>query len=287
MAAFRSPIVLVLLLAFVAAPAWAGPPRPSGKSAASNATAGLAAEATTTTAPPAKPAPGHVVIVADADGLVAQVGGALHGLKKGANRYPLPAGSHTVVVKNKKGAKIGSYPVTIAPAGEATVKVATVGTLTLNVADGGSLEVNGKKVKAKNGVASTSVPAGSHSIVVKRPGYFGTKGSLEVAAGSKLAIDPAMEKFKGGSRTLAWAGVVGGGALVVTAVLLEAFADAGDVGGDATRWVLVGVGTAGFVGGTILMKDLIKKENNPPVHPGKIKAKLSLGGKVARFAYRF
>ena len=291
MAAHRSPFVVALLIALVAAPAFAGPPRPADPGPAPAATPAAAVgapdAATTTVVAPAPAKPGHIVVVADADGLVAQVAGALHGLKIGANRFEVKAGAHTVVVQTKKGAKVGSYDVTVAAEGEATVKVATVGTLTLNVADGGALEVDGKKIKAKDGVASTSVSAGKHSVVVRRPGYFGTKGDLEVMAGTRVAIDPAMEKFKGGNTTLAWVGVLGGSALVLSAVLIEAFADADALGGDATRWALVGVGAAGFVGGTILMKDILKKENNPPVHPGTIKAKLSMASKGARVAFRF
>lgn len=326
MAALRLPLTLILVISLAAAPVFAGPPRPTAKATAADAKApadkpadakaadakpagtkaadakaadtkaaadggaaadGAAAAPTTPVEPPPPPKPGHLVIVADDDNFVAQFAGALHGLKKGSNRFEVKAGDYTIEVKTKKGAKVASYSAKVQPEKDTTVKVVTTGTLQLNVADGGSLEVDGEKIKAKGDVATATVKAGKHSVVVKRPGYFGTKGDVAVMAGSRLAIDPAMEQFKGQDPTLAWVGILGGGALVLTAVAMEIFVDATAAGGDATRWALVGFGTAGFVGGTMMMKDIIKAENNPPVHEGKIKTKVASSGKKISFAFRF
>lgn len=239
--------------------------------------------------PPPPPKPGHVVIHSDADDLVAQVDGALVGLKKGPNKVELKPGDYTIVVKTKKGEAVGSYKVTVQSEAEASVKVVTTGVIVLGVNDGSSLEVDGKKVAPKDGTAKLSVKAGKHSVVVKRPGFFGRKGDLDVTAGKTHSIDPALDKLKAGNKTLAWVGVVGGGALVLTGVLLEALVDANKFGGDATRWAVMGVGTAGFVGGTILMKQILKKENNPPVKPGTIKASVALSPatRSASLALRF
>ncbi|MEY3013792.1 MAG: hypothetical protein RIT45_2527 [Pseudomonadota bacterium] len=282
---------LLVLVHFVAAPAFAqpAPPRPTnGAAPAPEAAASAPTEGEPAPEPPS-PKPGHVVIESDADGLVAEVAGAVHGLKIGANRIEVAAGDWTVAVRDKAGKAVGSWSVHVDPEGEAKVTVVTTGEVVIPVSNGRVVEINGKAVEAKNGEVRTRLPAGKASVVVKEPGKVGIKGDVEVTAGKSASIDPKLEHFEPGNKTLAWVGIVGGGALVLAGTLMEPFVDASAAGGDATRWAMVGVGTAAFVGGTILMKDILAKENAPPVKDGSFDVRLSGGrrGGMATFALRF
>ncbi len=94
-------------------------------------------------------------------------------------------------------------------------------------------------------------------------------------AGKTHAIAPELAAFDPGNRTVAWAGVLGGGALLLTSVLVERFAGADEMGGEPVRWGLVGLGLAGFVGGTMMMKDILRKEAKPPLKDGSFDVKVS------------
>jgi hypothetical protein len=230
-----------------------------------------------------------VVIEVDRADLSAELAGAMHGLKEGSNRYEVPAGSHQVVVRGKDGKTVGSYPVQVPPGGEAVVRVVTKGTLVIPAAAGRVVEIAGKAAPVKDGKVEAKIAAGKVPVVVKEPGRVGLSGEVEIVAGKTASIDPKLEAFDPGDKTWAWAGILGGGVMVVSAVLIETFVPATDWGGDATRWTLAGLGTAAFVVGTVHMKDILANENNPPVKPGRFDVRLSGGrrGGGASLALRF
>lgn len=270
------------------APAAATTPAPADGAAPADGTAPADAEVAPAPEPP-PPKPGHVVIVADAEGLVAELGGAVHGLKVGENRIEIAAGDWTVAVRDKAGKAVGSWSVHVDPEGEAKVEVVTTGLLVVPIRDGRSVEVDGKAVEAKGDRVEIRRSAGKVPVVVKEPGKTGVKGEVELVAGKTATIDPSLQAFDPGNKTLAWSAILGGGALVLAGTLMEPFVDASSFGGDATRWAMVGVGTAAFVGGTILMKDILAKENNPPVKDGNFDVRLAAGrkGGMASLALRF
>ena len=218
---------------------------------------------------------GHVLIVSDADALVAEVAGALHGLKTGENRIQVPAGATKIVVRSKKDAEVATFQVNVPAAGEARVTVVTKGTIVVDAGEQQAVEVDGNAVTAKDGRMESSVAAGKHSVVVSAPGRIGQKGDIEVVAGKTHTISPQLRQLEIGNKSLAWAGIYGGGAMVLVSVLMESFVDAGAAGGDVTRWGLAGVGAAAFVLGTIEMKDILKKESTPPVDDTTFKVKIS------------
>ena len=238
---------------------------------------------------PEPPKPGHIIITADADDLVAEVAGAVHGLKTGSNSIEVAAGDWTVVVRTKAGKAIGSYPAHVDPGADANVTVVSTGALVIPVENGRTVEISGKAVEAKDGKVEARFAAGKVPVVVKEPGKTGIKGDVEIMMGKTATIDPKLEAFDPGNKTLAWVGILGGGALVLTGVLMESFVDASSAGGDATRWTMMGVGTAAFVGGTILMKNILAKENDPPVKDGTFDVRLSASrnGGAASLALRF
>lgn len=293
-------VVMALSATTLSAIASPGQARPEGASKdAAPAPAAAPADGTpapTDAAAPAEPAPapeppkpGHLVISADADELVAEVAGAVHGLKKGNNSIEVAAGDWTVVVRTKAGKAVGSYPAHVDPGAEVAVTVVSTGAIVVPVADGRTVEIGGKAAEAKDGKVEARLPAGKVPVVVKEPGKTGIKGEVEVLMGKTATIDPTLEAFDPGNKTLAWVGILGGGALVLTGVLMEGFVDASSAGGDATRWTMMGVGTAAFVGGTILMKDILAKENDPPVKDGTFDVRLSASrnGGAASLALRF
>jgi len=230
-----------------------------------------------------------VVVVADADDLVAEVGGAIRGLKAGENRIELPAGDHTVVVRTKAGKAIGSYPVQVPSGGEARVQIVSTGVVVVPAREGRVVEVDGKAVEAKDGRYEIRRGAGKVPVVVKEAGKVGRKGEVDILVGKTATLDPTLEAFSAGNKNVALACILGGGALVLGGTLMEVFADADAVGGDGTRWALMGIGTAAFVGGTIWMKDILAKENSPPVQPGTFDVKFAAtrGGAAARLTLRF
>ncbi len=236
------------------------------------------------------PKPGYVHIDADDEGLVAEVAGEVHGLKKGDNRYELPAGVAGVRIKDKAGKVLLDKSVDVPAGGDVTLVVKTLGRIVVQSADDAKVTLDGKAVDRKAAAAGISVAPGEHAVQVSRPGYFGRKGKLNVAVGQTATVDPTLEAFvAGSSSTLAWAGIIGGGALVVTGVLVDAFADWDSVGGEGARWGLLGVGAAAFVVGNIMLKNQMDEAANPPMRDGGLKVQVGAlqGGAMAVVAGRF
>lgn len=270
----------------------ARPPKPeekAGDKAADKPTDAPAAPATS--AEPARPC--AVIVTSDAETTVTLNAGAVERtvtLKPGENRIEMPAG-HFAVHADPARARIEPAEGDLGePGQEVRVTVKTRGHVTVTVAGEGRAEVDGKPLTAKEGKAEVDLPAGEHSLIVKQPGYFGTKGALAVAPGRTAEVVPRLEKFSGGGNpTLAWAGILGGGALIVAAISIDAFSKYDQIGGDATRWTLLGLGSVGFVGGTILLKSAIDAEASPPVRDGSFDVKVSAvrGGAVAQVGGTF
>lgn len=245
-------------------------------------------------APEAEVAPGTLLVVADADGTAILASGTDEQqvtLKKGENRFPMAAG-RVVVIRVDPGA-VSAKPAEIAieSAKESRIDLTTRGRViaALPAADA-SLEVDGKPVAVKDGKAVTEVLAGTHSVVVRQPGYYGNKSAFRVSPGLTTELTAQMEQFEGnGHRGLAWTGILGGGALVVAAIAIDAASKFDKVGGDSVRWGMLTVGSLGFVGGTILLKSIIDDEASPPVRDGRIDIKVSAahGGAAAQVAGTF
>ncbi|HAN31849.1 MAG TPA: hypothetical protein DCQ06_09655, partial [Myxococcales bacterium] len=237
------------------------------------------------------PASGTLVIKIDVAGLTAHLdcagGTRKEALSKGDNKLTLPACEYSIAVKDKAGTLVGTYSAAVQGSAEAIVTVATLGRLRLSVADGSKLEVDGKKVAAKDDTAEAEVKGGKHSVVIKKPGFYGTKTTVDVLAGKTQVLSPTFEKFTAPHKTLAWAGIIGGSALVVAAVVIEGVFPADQLGGDLTRWLIMGAGVTSFVGGTMLMKKALSKENNPPVRDGSVPSQVVGANRGARLALRF
>lgn len=270
---------LVVLTTFVlASNSFAKRPKKKAKpveAPVAEAPAELPAEATVAVEPPPPPKPGNVVVASDSDGLVAELAGALHGLKVGDNTYELQPGEHAIIVRDRANKEVATFKVMIESEKDARVTVVTKGQVVIAAAGDTAVQIDGKAQTAKDGTVAATVAAGKHSIVITSPGRVGRSSDIDVVAGKTHSVTAALEAYDAGSRPAAWAGIIGGGALILTAVLVESFADVSALGGDATRWALVGVGTAGFVGGTILMKGILEREANPPIKPGTLDIKVS------------
>ncbi len=276
-----------LLCAAIALPAAAKPPRAQPEPAAAPEPAPVPEAA-----PPAPvpAAPGVLVLAADADGLVAEVSGAVVGLKKGDNRFDLPAGSAKVLVKTAAGKVVHESVAVIPSAGEERVTLVTLGKVEMRVPAQAKVLIDGKEVPATAGACSADLEPGTHSLLVTGPGHVGKKGSFEIESGKKAAIAAVLDVYNPpGHEDLAWAGMIGGGALIVAALVIEGTTKFDQLGGDAVRWSLLGVGTAGFVGGTLLLKSSMDEAATPPVLDGKFDIKVSQirGGAMTRLGMRF
>lgn len=238
-------------------------------------------------------APGKLVITADADDLVAEIKAPgseprLIGLKKGENPLEVAAGSVQVSVQTKGGRKVLEQSVEVAAGGSAQLAVRSRGILVIQVPADADVAVAGKDVDADAGAFRVELEPGSHSVVVQRAGHFGQKGSVTVEAGKTATVAPQFEAYDyGGKKTYAYAGIIGGGALVVAAIAIDALSKYDEFGGDVTRWSLLGVGAAGFVGGTILLKHTL--DEAAPIKDVRYDVKVAglRGGAVANLSLRF
>lgn len=244
-------------------------------------------------APAPAPAPGKLVINADADDLVAEIKapGAeprLLGLKKGDNTAEVNAGSVQVSVQTKAGRKVGDHSVEVPAGGQAQLSVRSRGTLVVQVPADADVQVGGKDVDADAGKFQVELEPGAHSLVVQRAGQFGQRGSVTVEAGKTATVAPQFEAYDyGGKKTYAYAGIIGGGALVVAAIAVDALSKYDELGGDVTRWSLLGIGAAGFVGGTILLKHTL--DEAAPIKDVRYDVKVAglRGGALANLSLRF
>ncbi len=244
-------------------------------------------------APPVVAAPGKLIIQADADDLVAEVRAPgseprMIGLKKGDNSVEVASGSVQVSVQTKGGKKVSDSTVDVAPGGEAKLAVRSRGTVVIQVPADADVTVGGKDVEGQEGKFTVELEPGAHSLVVQRPGHFGQKGDVTVIAGKTATVAPQLESYDyGGKKTYAYAAILGGGALVVAAIALDALGSYDEFGGDVTRWSLLGLGAAGFVGGTIMLKHTL--DEAAPIKDVRYDVKIARlqGGAVASLGLRF
>ena len=278
------------LCAVAALPAWAKPPKAEPAAAAATpAPAPVAAPAAEPT-PAAPAAPGLLILAADDDGLVAEVSGTIVGLKKGDNRFDLPAGSARVVVKTAAGKVVHEGVAVIPSAAQERIAIISLGKLEVRAPANAKVAVDGKDLTASGDAYAADLQPGSHSVLVTSTGHVGKKGTVEIEAGKKAAIAASLEAFEpAGHETLAWVGIIGGSALVVAALIIEANTKFDQAGGDPMRWTLLGVGSAGLVGGTMLLKSAMDDAATPPVQDGTFDVKVTQvrGGAMARLAMRF
>lgn len=243
-------------------------------------------------AAPAKPS--ILIIAADADFSLTIKSGTTErkiDLKKGENRIELPQG-HFVLQADP--ARMRAEPAEgdlTEPGGEVRILLTTQGKVAV-AAPGldARVEVDGKALVAHDGKAQAELPAGPHSVIVRKPGHYGAKGTVDVAPGRTADVSAQLERFEGnGNKTFAWAGIIGGGALIVAAIAVDAFSKYDDIGGDATRWTLLGLGSVGFVGGTILLKGYLDEEAAPPVKDARFDVKVAAlpGGALAQIGGKF
>lgn len=246
-----------------------------------------------TPAAPVAAAPGKLIIHADADDLVAEVRAPgseprMVGLKKGDNPIEVASGTVQISVQTKAGKKVGDFTVEVTAGGEAKLVVRSRGTLVVQVPADADVKVGDKEVEAQDGKFTVDVEPGSHSVLVQRAGHFGQKGEIAVAAGKTATVVPQFEAYDyGGKKTYAYAAIIGGGALVLAAIALDTVGTYDEFGGDATRWTLLGVGAAGFVGGTILLKHTL--DEAAPIKDVRYDVKIARmqGGAVASLGLRF
>ena len=282
----------LLVSAFVAGSAQAkvAPPKPKAPEAAAAvapAPAPVALPAAVTAEAPL--APGSLILVVDADTDEATIGGQAASLKKGDNKLDMPAGKVAWTVKFANGLTVKGEA-NVPAGGEARAEAWSAGKLLLHVGEGAKVEIDGKAAQVAAGQVLQDVGIGSHTVIVTQPGYVGRKASVDVTGGHTTEITASLEKFDMPvNNVLAWVGIVGGGALVVTALIIDAATQYDKVGGEATRWTLLGVGTAGFVGGTLLLKHNMDEVGTPPTKDGTFDVKVTRwgNGAMALLGWRF
>ncbi len=281
----------LLVSALVAGPAFAkvAPPKPKAPEAAAAVPAPAAVALPVAATAEAPLAPGSLILVVDADTDEATIGGQAASLKKGDNKLGLPAGKIAWTVKFANGLTVKGEA-NVPAGGEARAEAWSAGKLLLHVGEGAKVEIDGKVAQVAAGQVLQDVGIGSHTVVVTQPGYVGRKASVDVTGGHTTEITASLEKFDMPvNNVLAWVGIVGGGALVVTALIIDAATQYDKVGGEATRWTLLGVGTAGFVGGTLLLKHNMDEVGTPPTKDGTFDVKVTRwgNGAMALLGWRF
>lgn len=267
-------------------------PPPAAPPAAESAPAPPAEPAPAPEPPPA--APGFLLLQADADDLLVDLTAPNQpaqriGLKVGDNKIELPAGTVEVAVTTKEGRAVLTRSLTIVSAATETLAIVSRAKVVIEVAADASVELDGTERDAPTkGRSELLLPPGTHGLTVQRPGFFGRKGDFTAEVGKTTTVHVELDPYDaGGKKTWGWVGLIGGGALVVSAIAIDTFSKYDDIGGDATRWTLFGLGAAGFVGGTIVLKAAM--DEVAPVRPGKydIRVARTQGGAAAMVQVTF
>ena len=239
--------------------------------------------------PEAPPAPGALILITDADTDEATVAGQVVSLHKGENRVALPAGAVVFAVRFGNGLLVKGEAV-VPPGGEARAEAWSAGRIAVHVGDGAKVEIDGKPATVAAGEVVADAGVGSHTVLVTQPGHIGKRASVDVIGGHTTEITPNLAKFEVDvDNTLPWIAVLGGGALIVSALVIDAVTRYDKVGGEATRWGLLGLGTAGFVGGTLLLKANMDAVGTPPTQDGAFDVRITrrAAGAMAVLGWRF
>lgn len=284
-------VVLVFAAAHALPAAAQDRPPPATPAPATAPEAGPAPEPAPAPPPPA--APGTLVLQADADDLLADLtaGGATQriGLKTGDNRVELAAGAVDVLITGKDGREVQRRSLTLGSGETQTLAIVSRALVRILAPADATVELDSKEqdVKSKGPTDLKLVP-GPHKLVIQRPGYFGRSAEVTAVAGKTTTVHVELDEYNaGGKKTWGWVGLIGGGALVVTAIAVDSFSKFDELGGDATRWSLFGLGAAGFVGGTMLLKAAMDEQ--APIKPGSFRMDVTgtRGGAAAQLSVAF
>ena len=218
----------------------------------------------------ASPAPttGTVVLTVDQDGLNADIGGTSHALTSGENRFEkIAAGKVDIVISNAAGKKVYATHVKLTAGGVAystpfrvySVIKSNLPDATLRLAE---TKGDAKKAKAQS---SLKLRAGSHAIILERPGHYSFKGTIDLSAGREITVLNQTKAISDRDqlRLYAWIGVGLGLAMVGTATALEIAGETDSGAIDATKFGLAGVGGVLFVTGGSVVKWLVEEKSTP------------------------
>jgi len=134
----------------------------------------------------------------------------------------------------------------------------------IEVVDG----VKGEKPKADKKI---DVKPGKYTVIVRRPGFFPVKGTVEVAAGKTHTItfneEIVPQRRQGEIWSLVGIGV--GVSAVITAAALELAGVEDTPGNTAMKSTLAGVGSVMFITGGALLHWIRTSRSNPKVKEGQ------------------
>ncbi len=221
----------------------------------------------------ASQAPGYVDIQADATlTLDLQNGRATthFSLHPGSNHCDLATGTWAI---GGDATRLRALPnPLVVVAGQGTpVTVLTLGLVGLDStqAPGSTAEIESKILKL--GEPMAALPAGPHSVVLRQPGHVPGSANFVLTPGSSVRFSASLAPQEPHARWPAWTAIALGASLLAGAAVLDRFSKFDGLGGDFSRFTLVGVGAAGIVTGTLLAKHWIDQEDDPTPQPIDLK----------------
>ncbi|MBI5610157.1 MAG: hypothetical protein HY902_14875, partial [Deltaproteobacteria bacterium] len=197
-------------------------------------------------------------------------------------------GAVKAAIASKSGRAVAQLDLSLAAGERKTVALVSRGALRVKVSADAQVQVDGKAVTMQDGVFAGDFEPGERSLVVQRVGYQGQKGNVAVQVGKTATVTPELERFDPGGRvTMAWASIAVGGALVVAALVVDATVSWDEYGGDVGRWSAFSLGAAGFIGGTVLLKNTLDQQAPVQERPFQIQVSGARGGGMARIGWAF
>jgi|GEM_PF-4326842 len=213
---------------------------------------------------------GVLVVEADVAGLEILVDGAVKPATGVSTRLDVPAREVKVALKSG-GQVLKSETLDFTLGGTQTVTLRKFAVLKLAGAEGATVLVDGKAVPVEGGVVK--LEAGDHKVRVEKKGFQPVEGDVSALPGRDLSgtADLVAVNANTALTPWLWTGVGLGAAMVVSALLIDAFADLDQVGTDAVLAGLGGGGVLIFSASGFLLKNNYDAVNLPAVREGGLK----------------
>ncbi len=210
---------------------------------------------------------GVLIVEADVAGLEILVDGSPRTATGVTTRLDVPARELKVALRSG-GQVLKTETLDFTLGGTQTVSLRKFALLKLKGAEGATVLVDGQASPVEDG--AVKLEAGEHKVRVERKGFHPVETTVAALPGRDLSGSADLVAVSADTRLTPylWAGAGVGAAMVLSAVLVDAFVDLDGTGSDVVLGAVGGTGALLFCGSGFWLKSNHDALNSPELHEG-------------------